>query len=344
MPMKILSYLNVSNISKLEADSGYIFQKLLFQAILKIRPNTEIYFICPEKTPHIDDRVTMLPIEDNYFNKYSVRFNFSWNKFMEKALILEDVDFAIINQPELTSNFRALFSVIGNNKVKVVSYLHYIPIEKPPSKGKINYTESMNHGGIVSAIFSRQLEAVLISDYYVTCSKFAIEFIKSNALLVNESIGKQISSKIKIIPPPISLNEAEEQRVERQFSKKTLMYNHRLYSHYGTELIFEWLSELYSKRQDFEVLVTDPTGDRSHERNKLDKSVNRFRDWLEDMPFIKIKNIKDHDKYYKTLWKCYAGLAPLKPSALWSMSVVDLLACGKPVFAPNYACFPEMLI
>jgi len=341
--MKILSYLNVSNISNLEADSGYIFQKLLLRSIIKIKPDTEIYLICPKNTPDIDDKVTLLPIEDNYFNKYSVRFNFPWNKFMGKASILKDIDFAIINQPELVSNFRALFSVLGNNKIKIASYLHYIPIEKFPSKGKINYTESMNHGNIVNAIFYRQLESVLVADYYITCSKFAIEFVKSNAALVSMSIKKQISNKIIAIPPPISISEAEKQKTEKSFDTKTLVYNHRLYTHYGTKLIFEWLSELFSKRQDFEVLVTDPTGDRSHERNSLDKSVNYFKDWLADFSFVKIKSIKDHDEYYKTLWRCYAGLAPLKPSALWSMSVVDFLACGKPVLAPNYACFPEML-
>jgi len=37
------------------------------------------------------------------------------------------------------------------------------------------------------------------------------------------------------------------------------------------------------------------------------------------------------------------GLGPLKASALWSMSVVDVMSCGKPVLCPAYAAFPEML-
>lgn len=335
--MKVLSYLNVSNMSNLEADSGYIFQKLLFHSIIKMMPDVEIYFICPKQTPYIDDRVVLIPIENDFFNKYSVRFNFPWNKFMEKAAILREVDFAIINQPELVSNFRAIFSVIGNNNVKIASYFHYVPIEKLPIGNGIFYTENMNHGGIANAIFSRQLESVSTADYCITCSSFAIEFIKSNAALFGKSI------EMRSIPPPISMQEVDKQKTEKLFATKTLVYNHRLYTHYGTKLIFEWLSELYSERQDFEVLVTDPTGERSRERDYLDISVSNFKQWLKDLPFVKIKNIKSHSEYYRVLWKCYAGMAPLKPSALWSMSVVDLFACGKPVLSPDYACFPEML-
>jgi hypothetical protein len=90
-------------------------------------------------------------------------------------------------------------------------------------------------------------------------------------------------------------------------------------------------------------LVTDPTFKRSRERNILNPDVERFKKYIGKLPFVKITHIKKHSNYYKTIWKSYLGLAPLKPSALWSMATVDLMACNKPVLAPNYACFPEML-
>jgi len=33
----------------------------------------------------------------------------------------------------------------------------------------------------------------------------------------------------------------------------------------------------------------------------------------------------------------------MRPSALWSMSAVDAMACGLPTLCPDYACFPEIV-
>lgn len=343
MKLKIFSYLNVSNPSNLEADSGYIFQKILFGALIKIYPDLEIIFVCPSNTPFIDSRVRHIFIDDGYLNKYSVRFNFAWNFFMRNASLLADVDYAIINQSELTSNFRAYFSVINNTKVKIITYFHYLPIDGLPINGRVQFTENMNHAYLAKTIFSRQMEALSQADYCITCSKYAIQFIKLNAEILNKEFGEAIESKFINIAPPISMEEVDSSYCAKRFRKKTFIYNHRLYSHYGTEIIFNWLSEIYDEKQNFSVLVTDPTGKRSKERDVLDTSVKRLYQWIKEKPFVRIERIKSHQEYYKTLWSCHAGLGLLKPSALWSMSSVDVLACAKPLIAPNYACFPEML-
>lgn len=341
--MKLLSFLNVSNISNIEADSGYTFQKILINSLLKTTPNLDVYFVCPKDIPPISVNVTHIPLNDNYLNKYSVRFNFPWNGLMLYAPVLKDIDFAIINQPELVSNFRALFTVLGNTSVKIASYFHYVPIEKPPANRRITYTNNMDHGNLAKVILSRQFESLLTADYCITCSMFGVDFIQSNARTLGNPISKYAKIKLINIPPPVSLSNVIRPIPSARFDIKTFMYNHRLYDHYGTRTLFEWLSELYEKRQDFRVLVTDPTGKRSKERDSLDKSVNELRSWLRDFPFVTVKHIKNHSDYYKVLSKCYAGLAPLNPSALWSMSAVDVMAHGKPLIAPNYACFPEML-
>lgn len=327
----------------MEADSGYIFQKLLINSLLEDNKNLDVYIISPEKAPPINNTVTHLPLYDNYLNKYSVRFNFPWNRLMRFSSILKDIDVAIINQPELVSNFRSLFTVLGNNKVKIISYFHYIPIEDLPRNGKVTYTANMDHGNLAQIIFQRQLESLLIADHSVTCSKYGIEFLYQNARVLDKTLGRLVKQKLLDITPPVSLKEVAKPVVITTNGKKTLIYNHRLYEHYGAGVLFEWLSELYNERKDFEVIVTDPTGRRSKEREILDRSVTNLREWLNSLPFVTIKHVKHHKDYYDVLSKCYAGFAPLKPSALWSMSAVDLLAHGKPLIAPNYACFPEML-
>lgn len=338
--MKIFSYLNLSNSSNLEADSGYIFQKLLFLSILSKRPDIEIYFLCPFGTPKIDDRVHMVEIMPLDCNKYSVRFDFPWYFFRKELDFLKEVDIAIINQSELTSNFRALFSVVGNKTVKIVTYYHYFPIEDLPRNGKIAYQETLNHNHLGEIIFSRQIEAMSLADYCVTCSQYGKEFFTENIKATGKSINVD---KLRNINPPISLKEVTENYTEEKFETKTIVFNHRLYKHYGTSEIFEWLNELYSIRKDFKVIVTDPTGNRSEEQNRLAPDVVELKSKLQCLPFVFFEHIQSHAEYYKILWKSDIGLAPIKPSALWSMSAVDFLACKKPLLAPAMACFPEML-
>lgn len=338
--MKIFSYLNLSNPSNLEADSGYIFQKLLFLSILDKCPDAEIYFLCPPGTPKIDDRVHMVKLMPLDCNKYSVRFYFPWYRLKKELSFLKEIDIAIINQSELTSNFRALFSVVGNNTVKIFAYYHYFPIEDLPKNGKIVYQETLNHKHLAEIIFSRQVEAMSSADYCVTCSKYGKEFFIENAKATGKSINVD---KLRNINPPISLKEAAENYTDEKFDAKTIVFNHRLYKHYGTAEIFEWLNEFYSVRKDFKVIVTDPTGNRSEERNRLSPDVVELKNKLQCLPFVSFKYMQSHADYYKVLWKSNIGLAPIKPSALWSMSAVDFMACKKPLLAPTMACFPEML-
>jgi len=218
-----------------------------------------------------------------------------------------------------------------------------VPIEQLPEKRDIFYTSNMNHGSLAQIIFLRQLEALTIADYCITCSKFGIKFIRENAKLLNKSYTNLIDKKMISMSPPSCLYDGKKKIYHQKNKLKTFIYNHRLYKHYGTRTIFEWLTELYTKRKDFNILVTDPTGKRNDERDRLDKSVVNFRNWLSGLPFVRVEHIKHHKDYYDVCSECYAGFAPMKPSALWSMSCVDVLINGKPLIAPNYACFPEML-
>ena len=114
--MNILMYLNVSNISDINSDSGFIFQKLLINEILKKRPSWNIYFLCPKNTPIINKRVRHIHLVKG-LTKYGVRFDFDWESF-EKLFrsSLADLDVIYINQPEQAENFFALITTIMQNK------------------------------------------------------------------------------------------------------------------------------------------------------------------------------------------------------------------------------------
>lgn len=91
------------------------------------------------------------------------------------------------------------------------------------------------------------------------------------------------------------------------------------------------------------MVVSDPTGKRSTERDRLDPSVNGIRERLARFPFIRMSQSETRSAYHELLSSVDFAVAPIKPSALWSMAVTDVLASGKPVLCPNMAAFPEIV-
>jgi glycosyltransferase involved in cell wall biosynthesis len=364
--MNILTLLNVSNISNLEADSGYVFQKLLMEEILSQRPDWNFFFISPKGTETIDDRIKFIEIDYGH-NKFEARFNFPWKELKEKVeKIIHEIDLIYVNQSELATNFKALATTIcSERKIPLVSYYHYLPLE--PShvhfgqEGKtldydmivdlkekrfpssIRFDHTLNNHDLALPIFLREIEATYSSDYNVTCSNFGIDLFLSNA----QKIVPSISGNFTAIPPPVSFKEIENALKDFKkpsLQKKVILFNHRLYSHYGPKEFFEVMNGIYNTiRQDFEVIVTHPTHGRSIERSKLDSSIQRTEEAATSLPFVKIRHSKTREEYYRTVASSYVAIGPMKPSALWSMSTVDALACGVPTLCPAYACFPELL-
>ena len=117
--MRILTFLNVSNRSRMQADSGYIFYNLLSPYFTK---QNSFYFASPE--PLSDCNCIHINKEFG-FNKYEVRFSFDWSKVME---IISKVspDVLIVNQVEQVPHYKAIIQALGIN-VSIVSYAHYIP-------------------------------------------------------------------------------------------------------------------------------------------------------------------------------------------------------------------------
>lgn len=337
--MHMLIHLNVSNRSNLNADSGFVFQKLLINEILKRRPDWNIYLLCPENSPEINEKVQYIPLATG-FNKYEVRFNFDW-RFLEKKIkeLLPDLDIIYINQSEQTENFFALINSVNAKKIKLVTYFHYLTIV--PEKDGIEYDSSLNHGGLGEIILNRQVNALKVSNSSIICSQFGRALFEKGA---RELLNRTIENTLSVIPPAVSAAEAEQGYTADQFDTPTIVYNHRLYKHYGTETFFTWMDEYYRDySQQVQVVVTDPTFGRSQKRIQLDPHVSKIKKWIEALPFVVHKHSATRDEYYRTIHRSHIGIGPLKPSALWSMSVVDAMVCRKPVLCSRYAAFPEIV-
>jgi glycosyltransferase involved in cell wall biosynthesis len=93
----------------------------------------------------------------------------------------------------------------------------------------------------------------------------------------------------------------------------------------------------------FQLLLTDPTSKRSITRERLDSSVTSVKKYLERFPFVEIRHFQTRQEYYEALQSVDVGLAPWRRSALWSMATVDVMSTSRPVVAPRYGVFEELV-
>lgn len=333
----VLLNLNVSNDSNFEADSGVVFQREIWSKILECRERMQLFFLGHEKMRKPwRERVNMLPVHTRY-DKFSTRFNFDWHGLGDLFDEIPDIDLLINNQPEHTLALRMLLAT-KEQTPPVLSYYHYLPFHYAEKSMVIDPSQ---HIGNFSApfILGRNLEGAEASKWNLIGSSFGQELMHQ---AYQESRGREFEGHMDILAPPIEENLFEEDASQDGRDRKRILYNQRLYKHYGTKAIIEVFEEL-AKDHEFQLVVTDPTGNRSKKRDSLDPDVNGFRSRLESLPFVSREHCVTRYEYHRLLSTVDAAVAPIKPSALWSMAVADVLASGHPVFCPDMAAFPEIV-
>ena len=332
--MKILSFLNISNLSNLEADSGFVFQKVVLEQLVQL--GHDIIMVGSTGISQLMQKVSCieLPFSDS---KYGVRFGFDWLRLKEKLIpLVHDLDIILVNQSEMTLPCSILIAEILGRKIPTVTYFHYIAVQEVID-GKRIYDDSLNICNIAPFIWQRQLDAALYSDFNIIGSNFGLNLFLNAAGKDNSNL---LINKFAIIPPPIS--NLKIHKIKSESEIPMIIYNHRLYNHYGGFKIFEWLKELRNELH-FQVLVTDPTANRSELRNKLDSSISNLKQYLQQLDFVEIRHLKTQEEYYSNLAQIDIGLAPFRTGALWSMATVDLMAAEIPVLAPNKEVFRELI-
>lgn len=336
MEKTVLVNLNVSNDSNFEADSGYVFQKLLWRHICEQRRNVKVLFLGHRlNTEKWHPSVTMVPFHDKY-DKFSTRFNFDWHGLRDLFENLPQVDLIFNNQPESTLNLKMLFSSMYGKEVPAVSYYHYLPFHY--EQDGIEWDPSQNlHDFSAPAILNRNLEALQVSELGFIGSEFGRGILQR---ALRERYQHVLGENLRIFSPPIEPELFERESATN--SHPRILYNQRLYKHYGTERVIEAVHNV-SETRDVRFVITDPTGERSFERDRLDPHVRKFREALAAMPFVDRIHCSTRAAYHDLLTEVDLGIALVKPSALWSMAVADLLSVGKPVLCPNVGAFPELV-
>ena len=149
--MKILSYLNVSNVDDIESDSGYIFNYTLAAEFHSRGIEFDIIF--PQE---LFGKVDNISSSHQHFikmghTKYEVRYNFAWTD-VKRLIVKIHPDVLFLNQAELTAHVKALLVEVGWDKTtKIVSYCHY-PALHINDTGEPCVDYSLNNGGLAEDI------------------------------------------------------------------------------------------------------------------------------------------------------------------------------------------------
>jgi hypothetical protein len=335
MPV-LYSYLNLSNGSNLLADSGFVFQESLLSGMREM--GWETVLIGP---PGISELTSSPTIEVEMLDsKYAVRYSFPWSH-LERALAEFDPapDALLVNQPELAVPLSALVAEQLGRKVPVGVYYHYLPVESIDMAGDIRFDPSLNANGLARSIWTRQVEAAHFADLMMIGSEWG------RRLFLAAAPGSEaLADRLAVVPPPKTVHLAGARLDGSQALVPTFLYNHRLYAHYGTNQLFDWFEELEQlSPTPFRVIVTNPTGRRSERRRRLDGSVNAVIERIKQLRFVEMVDAPTRSEYESIIERADIGVSPLRPGALWSMAVVDVMASGKPVLGFRYGAIPEIV-
>lgn len=326
----LLSYLNVSNASNLQADSGFVFQEALLAGLRQLGWRTVL--IGP---PGVTAQSCSDTIEVPYpQSKYGVRFGFAWDSLAAELRRVGAVDALLVNQPELTLPLLALVASTSGTRPRTGVYFHYIPVEQVTEAG-VGWDPSLNQHDLAVPIWARQVEAAGCADVAMIGSRWGASWFQRAARTTGTD-----SVPLEIVPPPVTVLEQPDERA----GLVTVLYNHRLYGHYGTPEMLDWLEALHARRPGrFEVVFTNPTGERSPERRRLDPSIDEAVERIGSLPFARVEEARSRPEYEELLGRAHIGLGPLRNNALWNMSVVDVMGAGRPVAAPARGAFSEII-
>lgn len=329
--MKIVSYLNVSNPNNLLADSGFVLQKLLLETLSDF--GHEIILIAPKEAQNLT-KVKVIPIESP-LTKYHARFDFNL-KYMSNITqkLWNNVDILIVNQIELAAPLKTLTFLESKRNIPIISYVHYLPIDSINDEQELIYDSSLNDVGLGAWILGTIKTSIECANGCVIESQFAKKLLTK--------VGNP--QKLKIIHPPIEPELQFLSKVNPSNDKIRILYNHRLYAHYGTEELFDWIDvALKGYQNKCEVLVTSPRGKRTENQRNLDIHSENIITAISSLSYVKIIEAKSRTEYHKVLESIHFGIAPLRSAPLWNLSIADVLATGRPVLASTSGAFPELL-
>lgn len=339
--LQLSNYNNEGNYM-LEGDSNFNLGMMRIRKLLERNPEWKFYVTVP--SPHqiehskskkkefkesrdIPEQVKLITVSHTD-HAVKNRYHFDFNeieknlRFENKKNPLDSVDLLVINDPVMTKHWKVMFDRTFDINPPVITLNHFADT---PSHPKVPEKYSY---------WFRQLEAAHDSDLHVLhCLSEMKRFLANATNDLSKERMKKISGTTTYWENGFSaqeINQAKEiKEVKAEVSDKrtTIVFPCRLSSTNYTnwEKFIKAAEHLYShERNDFEVIVTDPSQNAELEKfNNEHMSVRKIKRGLltrnEYITLLKeadiVASLYQDDTYGGIAWReaIYAGCAPLSP-------------------------------
>lgn len=329
MTLRILSQAAYSSGENPLGDSSLWFTLPLIKSLLRLEEDLHFYILVPNRCEDawqscIDDpRVTLLGLDasprlhggDFEFQPTTLYSTFDARRY--------DVDVLLLNQLELVAPFLQFFNRQMFHNISAISYVHWFD-ERRPSTPK-------NELHLPSLLAS--LGGALSSRHVGCNSAFGRNRVLARAeRWFNREAREELARKMVILPPCVDAAEIVRGRPKRRANRNgvaRILINHRLLRYTGVrQVLSESLPRLWKRRQDFRVLVTNPT------RVRLPRALTET-EWLQVSTF-------DRTDYIAALWEADIVVAPHRATH-WSISTLEAIAAGCVPLMNRESFFPEMM-
>jgi len=328
MAFRILTQVNYSAGENPEGDSGLRFLCSLLPSLLRLDSDLHFYVLVPAKHEATwasclsHPRITPIPMDleprihggDFQFSPAELYRKFDCRRF--------DVDLLFLNQPETAPAFLQFFNRQMFHNVPAVSYVHWFDTRRPSTPKQREHIPAL-----LAALTG------MLSSAYVGCnSAYAQSAIMNHAAKwFREDVVELLRGRTRILTPGVDVGElmSNHPRRRKHRERAQILVNHRLLKYTGVRaLLTDVFPELWRRRKDFQVVVTNPT------RVRLPGVLTK-------VPWLKLETLTRPD-YIRSLWDSDIVVAPHR-ATYWSMSTMEAICAECVPLMNRESFFAEML-
>lgn len=337
--MRVLCCLNISASKNIVCDSGLIQTVQMMDGILKKRQDYHFYLMIPDWVDYVqwDSLRAKYPILNSEYvstirvpltkirrmTPYDFRF-----KEMEKLINFWETDYDVVWNclPEYTNNLSQLLCRNtdlgwGHTNIPIINRWHWVMAN--------DYVAIPD-----SRIEFRQVEGYMFAQYNTVLCSYNEEMVRK---MVNKWFPN-VKVETSTIYNGVDYNNIQSCNTGVKASKIRLLFPNRLQTFKNPMFMLESLIKLRETRQDFELILTDPTADFSTnnplKNGKLIDIINDNSDW--------IKVIKVSGKEYFELIHTCDVVINTSDYETWGVCQTEALCCGKNIVVPSGLTFEEM--
>jgi hypothetical protein len=327
LAFRVLTLVNYSAGENPEGDSGLRFTAGLLLSLVRCDPDLHFYVIVPAKhreiwvnalshpqiTPIAMDIEPRLHGGNFQFCPAQLYQSFDFRRF--------DIDLLFLNQPEMATALLHFVNRLTFHNISAVSYVHWFDTRRPSSP-----KETLHRPALLGA-----LSGMMVSLAVGCNSAYGRDQILEQAKhWFHEDVINTLKGRMRILPPGIDAHEIKNgQIMQGSRSQARILINHRLLKYTGVRpLLAETFPKLWSRRQDFSVLVTNPS------RVRLPGEIT-------NAPWLTIQTHTRPD-YIRCLWESDIVVGSHRASH-WSISTLEAI-CAECIPLMNRESFyPEMI-